>query len=124
MVKTAQETIQAEAPDAALAPMPIADEHVIEGSPQATGTILWTSADGKLANGIWECTPGVFSWLHPDETATVLSGQATVTPEGGEPISLRAGSVVFFPAGTKTRWEISDTLRKTFHLHAEGGLGL
>ena len=124
MAKTMQGAVAMDAPSEELGPFPIPAEDVIDGDPQATAAILWSSADGKFANGIWECTPGEFKWLHPNETATVLQGKATVTPEGGEPIVLEAGSVVFFPAGLKTRWQIEQTLRKTFHLHAEDGLGL
>src|SRR5438105_1329758 len=110
--------------DAQLDPWPIAPEQVIEGDPQASGTILWKSADGTLANGIWECTPGRFSWLHPNETLVLVDGEVTVTPEGGEPFTIRPGDVVFFPEGTKSVWEVTKTIRKGFHLHSAGGLGL
>ena len=108
--------------DAHLEPMPIPAEWVIEGDPQASATLLWKSADGKQANGIWECTPGMFNWIHTDETATLVTGRVTVTPEGGEPIEVSAGDVVFFPEGTKTRWQVHETVRKAFHLHAADGL--
>ena len=108
--------------EAKLDAMPIDPSQVIEGSPQASGTILWKSADGKQCNGIWECTPGTFNWIHTDETSTLVAGRVTVTPEGGKPIELSAGDVAFFPEGTKTRWQVHDTVRKSFHLHAAEGL--
>lgn len=116
-----QPTIQAVAlnvPDAALDSWPLEAAQIVEGEPQASGTVLWKSADSRLANGIWECTPGVFTWLHADETLCVVSGRATVTPESGEPIELEPGVVAFFAEGTRTRWDVHETVRKAFHLHA------
>jgi uncharacterized cupin superfamily protein len=108
--------------EASLDPMPIAAESVIQGDPQASAAILWMSADHKNCNGIWECTPGTFDWTHTDETATLVAGRATVTPEGGEPMEIASGDVIFFPDGTKSRWEVHETVRKAFHLHAAEGL--
>ncbi|MFQ5426402.1 MAG: cupin domain-containing protein [Gaiellales bacterium] len=103
---------------------PLPPEQVVDGDPRASGKIIWKSSDGTLANGIWECTPGIFNYQHADETAFVLAGRATITPEGEAPIEVGAGDVVFFPGGTKTRWHIEETIRKSFHLHAAEGLGL
>jgi uncharacterized cupin superfamily protein len=107
---------------ATLDAFPIPAEWVVEGSPEATAMLLWRSADGKQANGIWECTPGTFDWTHTDETATIVAGRVTVTPEGGAPIELAAGDLAFFPEGMKTRWQVHETVRKSFHLHAAEGL--
>ena len=107
---------------AKLDPMPIEPSQVIEGDLQASGAVLWISADRKQCNGIWECTAGTFNWTHTDETATLLAGRVTVTPEGGEAIELSAGDLAFFPEGTKTRWQVHETVRKSFHLHASEGL--
>jgi uncharacterized protein len=109
--------------EAKLDPMPLDPAHIVEGSPEATAVILWKSADGKQCNGIWQCTPGTFDWTHMDETATIVAGRVTVTSEGGSPIEIAAGDVVFFPEGTKTRWQVHETVRKSFHLHASEGLG-
>jgi uncharacterized cupin superfamily protein len=109
---------------AKLDPWPIPAEQIIQGDPQASGTILWKSDDGTLAHGIWECTPGIFSWVHADETLCLVEGHVTVTPEKGEPFDISPGDTVFFAEGTKTEWRVTEKLRKAFHLHAAGGLGL
>ena len=101
---------------------PVPADWIIEGDPQGSAAILWKSADGRQCNGIWECTPGTFDWIHTDETAMLVAGRVTVTPEGGEPFEIAAGDVVFFPEGTKTRWQVHETVRKAFHLHAAEGL--
>ena len=107
---------------AKLDPMPLDASQVISGNPQASGAILWKSPDGKHCNGIWECTPGVFDYTHTDETATLVAGRVTVTPQGGEALELGPGDVAFFPEGSTTRWEVHETVRKSFHLHAADGL--
>jgi len=117
-------TAHADVVTAKLDPWPLEASQIVAGSPQASGTILWKSADSTLANGIWECTPGTFDWQHADETLCVVAGRATIAPEGGEPFEIGPGSVAFFPAGTRTRWTIHETIRKAFHLHAAEGLGL
>ncbi len=109
---------------AELDPWPIPADQIVEGDPQAAGSILWKSEDGTLANGIWECTPGTFNWVHAGETLCLVEGRVTVTPEGREPFDIAPGDVVFFPEGTRTRWKVTEKLRKAFHLHAAGGLGL
>jgi len=115
---------RASVPEARLDPWPIPPEQVVEGDPRASGAILWKSGDGTHANGIWECTPGTFDWVHADETLCLVQGSVTVTPEGGEPFEIRPGDVVFFPEGTRTRWKVNETIRKAFHLHSAAGLGL
>lgn len=108
--------------DATLEAFPIPAEWIVEGSPTATAILIWRSADGKQASGIWECTPGTFDWTHVDETATIVAGRVTVTPDGAEPFDLAVGDLAFFPDGSKTRWQVHETVRKTFHLHAAEGL--
>lgn len=114
--------LKANVPDAVLDSWPIPAEQILEGAPQASGRLLWKSDDSKLANGIWECTPGRFTWVHADETACLVEGKATITPEGGKPFEFRPGDVAFFAEGTKTEWLVEETVRKAFHLHSAAGL--
>jgi uncharacterized cupin superfamily protein len=44
----------------------------------------------------------------------ILAGSCTFTPEGGEPLALEAGDVVYFPANTNGRWDIAQALRKVY----------
>jgi uncharacterized cupin superfamily protein len=121
----AQQTISAfkqRISDHALEPMPLDPGQIISGDPQASGVILWKSPDGKDCNGIWQCTPGVFNYTHTDETATLVAGRVTVTFEAGEPLELGPGDIAFFPEGSTTKWEVHETVRKSFHLHTAEGL--
>jgi len=107
--------------DAPVEPAPIPAEDIIEGSPESTMAILWRSEDDKLYNGVWHCTPGVFMLSHPGETICLVEGRATITPEGGEPVTVVPGEVVFIPEGTRARWEVHETVRKAFHSHDSSG---
>ena len=107
--------------DAPLEPAPIPPADIIAGDPRSTMAILWRSADGTHYNGVWHCTPGTFTLHHPGETLVVVEGRATVTPEGGEPIALRPGTLAFIPEGTVARWEVHETIRKGFHSHDSSG---
>src|SRR5579872_970700 len=114
-----QPAVGAHVPSAPLEPWPFEEGQVLAGEPQASGAILWKSGDGRLAVGVWCCTPGSFSWTHVDETLVVIEGRVTVEREdGGEPVELAPGVVAFFPEGLRTRWTVHETVRKGFHLHS------
>jgi len=71
--------------------------------------------DAKI--GIWECEPGQLRRYMPQrEFSHILSGWCIFTPEGGEPVELRAGDSVTFPANCQGVWEIKEKLRKVFCL--------
>jgi uncharacterized cupin superfamily protein len=107
--------------DAPVQPAPIPPSDIIAGEPVSTMAILWRSQDGTLYNGVWHCTPGTFMLTHPGETLCLVEGRATITPEGGEPVTVVPGEVVFIPEGTVARWEVHETVRKAFHSHDSSG---
>jgi len=107
--------------DAPVEPAPIPPEDIISGAPESTMAILWRSDDGKLYNGVWHCTPGVFMLSSPGETITLIDGDVTITPEGGEPVIVRAGEIAYIPEGTRAKWEVRETVRKGFHSYDSTG---
>lgn len=75
------------------------------------------AADVGASIGIWESTPGVFRrHLKNREFSHILSGWCIFTPDGGEPVELRPGDAVLFPANTEGVWDVRETLRKTYVL--------
>jgi uncharacterized cupin superfamily protein len=65
--------------------------------------------------GVWECTPGQSRRkVAGAEVMHILTGSCTFTPEGGEPLEIRAGDTLFFPANTRGIWNILKTLRKVY----------
>lgn len=106
-------------PDAALDPWPILDEQVVSGRPRASGTVLWQSEDKRLLNGIWECTPGSFTWDYTwDETAYLFEGKLTITDQNGIRNELGVGDLIFMPSGTRSTWEITERVRKAYHIRS------
>jgi uncharacterized cupin superfamily protein len=101
--------------DARLDPAPIPPQDIIEGSPKAAVSVLWSNEERTLFNGIWHCTPGVFYLDHADETVALIEGRATVTLANGKSVELRAGDVGFVPAGRRVKWEVHETVKKAFH---------
>jgi uncharacterized cupin superfamily protein len=72
---------------------------------------------GPIKAGIWECTVG--KWrrqIQEAEFAYFLEGDMTFTPDGGQPIEIKAGDTVWFPPHTNGIWDIRTKARKTFIL--------
>jgi uncharacterized cupin superfamily protein len=87
---------------------------------EATGTEMQTSGytlweDGAASSGVWVCSPGPSFWkLDTNEFVHIIGGSMTVTPEGGESVTLKAGDTMVFPRGWEGTWEIHETLRKLY----------
>nr|VFJ90674.1 MAG: hypothetical protein BECKLFY1418B_GA0070995_10219 [Candidatus Kentron sp. LFY]VFJ97528.1 MAG: hypothetical protein BECKLFY1418A_GA0070994_107020 [Candidatus Kentron sp. LFY]VFK21591.1 MAG: hypothetical protein BECKLFY1418C_GA0070996_10973 [Candidatus Kentron sp. LFY] len=63
----------------------------------------------------WEKETSKFAWNYDsNETCYVLEGEFTVTPDGGEPVHVKAGDLVRFPAGMSCTWEVHQPVRKHF----------
>jgi len=92
---------------------PINPDWIIEGTPQTHAKDLARSADGTCTIVVWSCTPGRFNWHYAvDETLHVISGEAFVTDEKGEVHRLGPGDMAFFPAGSHSRWHVTQEIRK------------
>ncbi|MEZ0066406.1 putative cupin superfamily protein [Streptacidiphilus sp. MAP12-20] len=107
----------AHVPDAVLTPDSWEEGQVLAGAPVQSTAVLWDSPEGAV-RGVWEVTPGAFSWVFPaDEMFTVLSGRVTVEHEGTA-LEIGPGDMAVFAAGDRTVWTVHETLRKTFHIGA------
>ena len=88
---------------------------VDDGEPRTDSVELLRS--GAIEIGIWEIAPGVATDTETDEVFVVLSGRARVDIEGqADPLELRAGTVGRLAAGARTRWTVTETLRKVYVL--------
>jgi uncharacterized cupin superfamily protein len=82
----------------------------------ATGQAQTDDAVGASV-GVWESSPGVFRrHLKNREFSHIVSGWCIFTPDGGEPVELRAGDAVLFPENCQGEWDIREALRKTYVL--------
>ena len=91
-------------------PIPLTPTHDDPSAPVA-GWIQVGSVEGA-AVGIWEHSIGTSGDVEEDEVFIVLSGRATVTPQGGEPVEFGPGDIGRLAEGTRSTWVVHETLRK------------
>lgn len=82
----------------------------------ATRSRVLSDANG-VTSGIWECTPGAFTF--PDrpntESIVLLQGRVRLTDvDSGKVTELNAGDAAVLEKGSSVRWEILETARKYF----------
>lgn len=96
---------------------PVPAEAVASGAP-ATG-LYPLGSFGGINLGVWEMTEGGMFDTEADEVFLVLSGTATVEflAEDGSTASTAAlapHTLMRLAAGTRTRWTVTETLRKVY----------
>lgn len=70
--------------------------------------------------GVWECTPG--RWrrqITQAEFCHFLEGDCRFEPDDGEPFTIAAGDVIYFPENSTGVWDVRETSRKIFVLFDE-----
>ena len=64
---------------------------------------------------IWTKEPSEFPWHYAEqERCLILEGDIVVTPDGGEPVEIRAGDLVTFPQGMSCTWQVRQAVRKLY----------
>jgi uncharacterized protein len=64
---------------------------------------------------IWTKEISEFPWTYSEpETCYFLAGEVTVTPQGGDPVTMGQGDLVTFPAGLICTWTITAPVRKHY----------
>jgi uncharacterized cupin superfamily protein len=100
-----------------LEPAPVVHDEVVNDTPRIRSKELARSHDGTSHTMVWECTAGCFNWdYHKDETFVVISGEAFITTEKGEERRIVPGDIVFFPAGTSSKWRVPHHIKKVAFL--------
>lgn len=63
----------------------------------------------------WGAGVSCFPWTYGEaETCYVTEGEVVVTPDGGEPVTIKTGDLATFPAGMSCTWDIKQALRKHY----------
>lgn len=66
---------------------------------------------------IWTKEVSEFDWKYDtNETCYVVEGEAIITPEGKEPVTIKSGDMVTFPKGMKCVWKIIEPIEKHYTL--------
>jgi uncharacterized protein len=86
----------------------------LDGPMPTAGLRLWTSGDGTIRTGLWECGPGRFRTTYDNEGEVIwlVAGTLTCTEVGGQTTRLEVGDAMLFPPGWSGEWQIEGTLRK------------
>jgi uncharacterized cupin superfamily protein len=80
-----------------------------------TGKKYIDESPGIDSMGIWECSPGRWQrTIMQEEFAHFVKGSARFIPAEGEPLDIRAGDTIWFPANTAGVWEIAEDVRKVY----------
>jgi uncharacterized cupin superfamily protein len=80
-----------------------------------SGRLVPIAGVDGMRTGIWECSPGQYRRdVAEAEVMHFLAGEATFTPDNGEPIQIEPGVTVFCPPLTKGTWDITKTVRKLY----------
>ena len=96
-----------------------------QGGPILDFTSLKAS-DGKFASGMYKAGPQVFDISEPygvDEFMFFLEGSVTLTPLGGDAVTINAGEAVTIPKEWRGKWE-TEGYRKIWVIYSADGSGL
>lgn len=64
---------------------------------------------------VWNKEVSRFDWHYErEEVCYILDGEAVVTPNEGEPVTITRGDLVHFPAGMACVWEITVAIEKHY----------
>jgi uncharacterized cupin superfamily protein len=97
-------------------------DDIVDGTPATASREIM--AGRNLSVGVWELTPGTVTDIEVDEVFIVLSGRATVEIDGEERVlQLGPGTIGRLSAGARTRWTVTETLRKVYILLDDGETG-
>jgi hypothetical protein len=92
---------------------PINPDWVLEGAPVAQAAAVTRSRDGTANTVLWDCSPGEFNWFYDrDETAYIIEGVAILDEGLPSEQYMRAGDVVYFPAGSRVHWRVQSHIHK------------
>jgi uncharacterized protein len=92
-----------------------------EGDQEEAAKVLFTSKDGAVEIGVWECTAGKFTTDRSasSEICHIISGRASFTRSDGEIRELGPGDVLVLPRGWKGIWWLLEKTRKLYVVHRD-----
>ena len=79
-----------------------------------TSAVAAVDTEGDMEVGVWEHSVGESTDTEVEEVFVVISGSGTVTCEQGGVIDLVPGTIGILPAGSRTTWKITETVRKVW----------
>jgi uncharacterized cupin superfamily protein len=73
-----------------------------------------TAAENALEAGLWRSGPSTEDYFFAvDEVFLVLEGSVEIDlPDSGETVSMKAGDIGYFDAGTRSVWRFTEPFKK------------
>lgn len=101
-----------------LPPLALKPTALTEGQEESS-TVLWSSNDGKVQMGVWECTPGRFATDHStnSEIVHIIEGEVELERNDGEVRRLGPGDALVLPRGWRGEWTVLTHVRKLWVVH-------
>lgn len=87
-----------------------------EGDQKEAAVALFTSSDGRVEIGVWECTPGRFR-THRTESSEfchLLTGRVELARADGTVQAFGPGDAFHLPLGWKGEWRVIEQVRKVY----------
>ena len=99
-------------PVGAFAPKPTS----FEGKQTEAAVTLWSSSDGRIEIGVWECTAGRFTAdrSKSSEFCHFISGLIEMTHADGTKVRLGPGDAINLPLGWIGEWHVIEKVRKLY----------
>lgn len=87
-----------------------------EGNQTEAAVSLYTSPDGRVDIGVWECTPGRFraDRSQSSEFCHFLKGRVEMTRADGTVQQFGPGDAFNLPLGWKGEWRVIEQVRKVY----------
>lgn len=87
-----------------------------EGGQREAARALFTSPDGRVEIGVWECTPGRFraDRSESSEFCHFLEGLVEMTHADGRTERFGPGDAFNLPLGWKGEWRVIERVRKVY----------
>ena len=91
-------------------------ERLISGNPSFKSWPQDVARDDMIHTGVWEATPGLTRSVKGEtfEFCHILQGVVEITPDGGEPVTYKAGDSFVMKPGFIGTWRTVDTVRKIY----------
>lgn len=88
----------------------------LDGPMTTAGKVFWTSDDGSIMTGVWECSAGRMraDFGNDGEMVHVVKGTIRAVSEDGEELMIGPGESATFPPYWTGVWVLEEPMRKVF----------
>lgn len=99
-------------------PNPSENWKALEGDPTMETWLEFQTADKTVVTGTWRSTTGIWRSVNTayHEYVYLIDGAMELTPDGGEPVSVKSGDAFTVEAGFSGTWHVKKPVLKRFLL--------